>query len=100
MFVRKANIPADIRAKFEELGRDAIRSKYDHVVGVRGLNDQDKKEEPLGEGLVASGREMREWLAEKAAWDGWWLKAGVIVTVVSALIAVVGAVVSVMAAWH
>jgi hypothetical protein len=60
------------------------------------LNDQDKKEEPLGEGLVASGREMREWLA----WDGWWLKAGVIVTVVSALIAVVGAVVSVMAAWH
>jgi hypothetical protein len=43
---------------------------------------------------------MREWLAEKAAWDGWWLKAGVIVTVVSALIAVVGAVVSVMAAWH
>ena len=38
MFVRMANIPDNIRAKFEELGADAIRSKLDKVMAVRGLD--------------------------------------------------------------
>jgi hypothetical protein len=100
MFIKKADISSDIRAKFEELGADAVRSKLDHVIGVRSLDQQDKKEEPLGEGVKASGREMREWLAEEAARQACWLKAGVIVAVIFGLVSVIGAVVSVVAALH
>jgi hypothetical protein len=100
MFLKKADIPREIRAKFEVLGIDAVRSKLDHVIAVRTFDQQDKKEEPLGEGLMASGREMSDWLTEKAAQQTWWLKAGVIVAVVFGLVSVVGAVVSVMAALH
>jgi uncharacterized protein len=89
MFVKKANIPSKVRAKLKELGIPAVQSKLDHVIGVRRLDDQDKKEEPLGDGLMASGREMREWLAEQAAWQSWWPKAGVIVAMILGLVSIV-----------
>lgn len=85
MCVRKANIPSDVRAKFEQHGVEAIKSKLHYVVGVRGLDKQDDKEEALGDAVKASGREMREWLAEKAAWEALWVRVGVIAAIVAAV---------------
>jgi hypothetical protein len=85
MFVKKANIPPNIRAKFQELGRPTIQIKYNYVAGVKRLDDQDKKDEPLGGGVTASGREMREWLAEQALRDACWRNAGVIFAVIFGL---------------
>jgi hypothetical protein len=47
---RKAQIPTEVRAKFKELGRPTIQTKYNYVAGVKRLDDQDKKDEPLGGG--------------------------------------------------
>jgi hypothetical protein len=46
----KAQIPTEVRAKFKELGRPTIQTKYNYVAGVKRLDDQDKKDEPLGGG--------------------------------------------------
>jgi hypothetical protein len=75
MLLKKAEIPKEVRAKFEELGRPTIQVKYNYVAGVKRLDDQDKKDEPLGGGVTASGREMREWLAEQASRDACWRNA-------------------------
>jgi hypothetical protein len=85
MLLKKADIPKEVRAKFEELGRPTIQIKYNYVAEVKRLDDQDKKDEPLGSGVTAFGREMREWLAEQASRDACWRNAGVIFAVIFGL---------------
>jgi hypothetical protein len=87
MLVRTAKIDPRIRGKFEELGVDAIRSQLAGVIAVRSFDQQDMKEVRLGDGLTASGREMREWLHEKASRESCWIRAGVIIAGLAALFA-------------
>ena len=61
----KAQIDPRVRAKLEEIGVDAVKSKLVWIMNVRTLAQQDKKENPLGDGVLASRREMQEWLSEK-----------------------------------
>jgi len=93
MWTRKANIDPRIRAKFEELGVDAIRSKLHHVTGVRALGQQNEPEEDLGDGLLASGKQMRGWLSEQAAREACWLRFGVIAAVLAAIFSLLALVV-------
>jgi hypothetical protein len=87
----KSKINASVRAKLEELGVDTIRSKLAYIIGVRTLGQMDDKEE-LGGGVRASGREMQDWLREKAAYESRWTRVGVITAVIAAIAAVPAAV--------
>jgi hypothetical protein len=74
MLIKYAHIDSCVRAKLEELGVDAVRIKLGHVTGVRSFGKQDVSEEDLGEGVKASGRQMREWLSEKIAREALWVR--------------------------
>jgi hypothetical protein len=87
MLVRKAKIDPRVRAKFKKLGVDAARSQLAGVIAVRTFDQKDMKEVRLGDGLMASGREMTEWLDEQAARERCWLRAGVIIAGLAALFA-------------
>jgi len=92
MFIIKANIDPRVRAKFEELGVVAIRDYYAGFIFGRSLVQQDKKEITLennlmGNNLMASGNDMREWLEEKVASDSLWIRTGVIAAVIAAVFA-------------
>ena len=78
MFGKKADIDPRIRAKFEKLGKDAVRCQLSFLIGVRRFDQQDMKEVALGDNLMASGEEMREWLEEQESKDQCWIRAGVI----------------------
>lgn len=80
----KANIDPAIRAKLEELGVDAVRSKLGWIMNVRDLAQQDELQ-PLGVGLSASRRQMQDWLTEKTAREALWIRVGVIAAVLAAL---------------
>ena len=75
---KKANIDPAVRAKLEELGVDAVRSKLVWIINVRDhLAQQDE--------LSASRQQMQDWLKEKAARETLWVRAGVIAAVLAAL---------------
>jgi len=82
---KKPKIDPRVRAKLEELGVDAIRSKLIWILGVNPLEQQDGLE-ALGDGLYASRRQMQEWLKEKASHESRWIKAGVFVAALAALL--------------
>ncbi|MGO9721753.1 MAG: hypothetical protein ACLPOA_14530 [Methylocella sp.] len=79
-------IDSPVRAKLEELGVDAVRSKLVWIMNVTTLGQQDNLE-PLGDGLSASRRQMQEWLREKSAREFCWVRVGVIAAVIAALFA-------------
>jgi hypothetical protein len=91
MPAHRAKIDDHVRSKLEELGVHAVRSKLIWIMNVQTLAEQDKRE-PLGDGVSASRREMQEWLAEKAARDARWIKAGVYVAILGVIVAAVAAV--------
>jgi hypothetical protein len=80
----KAQIDPLVRAKLEEIGVDAVKSKLVWIMNVRTLAEQDKKENPLGDGVLASQREMQEWLSEKNFRAGLWIKVGVVAAILAA----------------
>jgi hypothetical protein len=82
----KPTIDSRVRAKLEELGVDAVRSKLVWIMSVTKLEQQDNLE-PLGDGLSASRRQMQEWLREKSAREFLWVRVGVIAAVIAALFA-------------
>jgi hypothetical protein len=82
----KPTIDSRVRAKLEELGVDAVRSKLVWIMNVTKLEQQDNLE-PLGDGLSASRRQMQEWLREKSAREFLWVRVGVIAAVIAALFA-------------
>jgi hypothetical protein len=87
----RVKIDDRVRSKLEELGVDAVRSKLIWIMNVTTLAQQDDQH-PLGDSVSASRREMQDWLAEKNARDACWVKAGVLVAIVGAVIAAVAAV--------
>ena len=91
MTVKNPKIDPRVRAKLEELGVDTVRSKLANIIGVRTLGQMDDPEE-LGGGVRASGREMQEWLREKAACEARWIRVGVVAAVIAAIAAVPAAV--------
>jgi hypothetical protein len=86
MLTKKPMIDSPVRAKLEELGVDAVRSKLVWIMNVTTLGQQDNLE-PLGDGLSASRRQMQEWLREKSAREFCWVRVGVIAAVIAALFA-------------
>jgi len=80
MLTKMSKIDLRVRAKLEELGIDAVRSKLIWIMNVRTLGQQDDLE-TLGDNLSASRRQMQEWLKEKTARESWWLRVGVIAAV-------------------
>jgi hypothetical protein len=83
----KSKIDRSVRAKLEEIGVDAVRSKLIWIMNVRTLGQQDAREEDLGEGIKASRREMQDWLNEKTARESRWVRVGVIAAVLAAIFA-------------
>ena len=73
-----------VRAKLEELGVDAVRLKFIHIMGVRTLGHQEDCED-LGDGVSASHRQIRQWLKEKTRRETLWVRVGVIAAVLAAL---------------
>lgn len=72
----KPTIDPRVRAKLEEIGVDAVKSKLLWIMNVRTLGQQDQREEDLGDGIRASRREIQEWLSaktarERATWKVW-----------------------------
>jgi hypothetical protein len=83
----KTKIDPRVRAKLEEIGVDAVKSKLVWIMNVRTLAQQDEREEDLGDGIKASRREMQEWLREKTARESLWIRVGVIAAVAAAVFA-------------
>lgn len=83
----KSKIDRRVRAKLEEIGVDAVKSKLVWIMNVRTLGQQDEREEDLGYGIKASRREMQEWLSEKTAREALWIRVGVIAAVLAAVFA-------------
>jgi hypothetical protein len=81
---KKANIDPAVRAKFEELGVDTVRSKLVWIMNAGDFAQQDELH-PLGVGLAASRRQMQGWLTEKAARETLWVRVGVIAAVLAAV---------------
>ena len=75
-----------VRAKLEELGIDAVRSKFVWIMNVRTFGQQDDSED-LGDGVWASHRQIRQWLKKKTARESWWVRIGVIAALFAALFA-------------
>ncbi len=96
MLTKKPKIDSRVRAKLEELGTDAVRSKLVWIMNVTALGQQDASE-PLGDGLSASRRQMQEWLREKQARKFRWVIVGTIAAVMGAVAAVVAAVMALLA---
>jgi len=87
-----AHVPADdqrVRAKLEELGVDAVRLKFIHIMAVRTLGHQDDCED-LGDDVWASHRQIRQWLKEKTWRETLWVRVGVIAAVLAAVFALFG----------
>ena len=91
---KKPIIDPRIRAKLEEHGVDAVRSKLAHMMGVTRL-DLDGASEPVGDGLWATHQQMQEWLKEKSAREFCWVRVGVIAAIIAALFAFLGVVLSI-----
>jgi hypothetical protein len=83
VLTKKANIDPAVRAKLEELGVDTVRSKLGWIMNVGDLAQQDELQ-PLGFGLLASRRQMQDWLTEKAARETLWVRVGTIAAVLAA----------------
>ena len=83
---KKAKIDPPVRAKLEQLGADAVKSKLIWIMNVRSLAEQDELQD-LGDGIKAPLRGMQEWLNEKAAREALWIRGGVIAAVLAAMFA-------------
>ena len=53
MLTKKAKIDPPVRAKLEQLGADAVKSKLIWIMNVRSLAEQDELQD-LGDGIKGS----------------------------------------------
>jgi hypothetical protein len=81
----KPKIDPRVRAGLKASGVDAVRSKLLWIMNVRSLDQQDEREEDLGNGIKASRRDMQRWLDEKTAREALWVRVGVIAAVLAAV---------------
>ena len=72
----KPTIDPHVRDKLHEIGIVAVKNKLLWIMNVRSLGDLEKREEDLGDGVMASPREMQQWVNEKEreAWLEKWGK--------------------------
>lgn len=63
----KVNIQPDVRARLKELGIEAVKAKLVSIMRVRSLGQMNTREEDLGDDIIATPRELVDWVSEKEA---------------------------------